>query len=108
MLVAGGAKQITLWAVAGGMPQALLEAGIKRNRVERHLDVHRGGELGAHPAHALARGTLALSAFPLDNQNISAACDGEVVGDARAYDSSADDDHICRLHKAHCPRARAN
>ena len=54
-------------------PLTLLEAGIKGNRVQRHLDVHGCRELGSHAAHALPRGSLALSAFPLDDQNVLAA-----------------------------------
>src|SRR5450432_2614217 len=98
MLVAGRTKQISLAAVIAGMPETLLEAGIKRNRVERHLDIHRGRELGAHAAHALAGGSLALRRFPLDDQNVAAARSGEVIRNARSDNSSADDDHIRRLH----------
>src|SRR5579863_1093353 len=49
MLFVRRAKQISLWAISRWMPRSLLKTRIKRDRVERHFDVHRRRELRPHP-----------------------------------------------------------
>jgi hypothetical protein len=82
------------------MSQALLERGVEGDGVERHADVHRSGELGAHASHAFAGGALALVGLALDDQHVFAAGGGEVPGDAGAHDAAADDDHVRCVHAA--------
>jgi len=79
--------------------RSFVKAGVKRNRVERHLDADWSRELGSHAAHTLAGGSLALSRFALDDQNIAAAVRREVIGDAGADDSPSDDDDVRSLHR---------
>ena len=57
------------------------------------------GELRPHSAHALAGGTLALGGFALEHQNVFASGGGQVIGNARADDPSADDDDFRGLHE---------
>ena len=64
------------------MAQSLVEAGVKANRVQRHLDVHGSGELGAHATHTLSCGALTLMRLALDHEHVVASCLGEVVSDA--------------------------
>src|SRR5437868_7343634 len=90
-------EQVALRPVSSRVPESLVEGCVKGDRVERHLDVHPGGELGAHAAHAFARRAFALMRLSLEDQHIAAAALGEMVGDAGADDSSPDDDDICRL-----------
>jgi len=99
MLVAGCAEEIPLRTLFGRIAEALVKGGVKRDGVKRHLDVDRGGELGADAAHALSGGPLALGGLALDDENVFAAGSGEVVGDAGADDSAADDDDFCALHR---------
>ncbi len=80
------------------MSQPLFECGVERNRVQRHLDVGLGGELGAHSAHALAGGTFALVRLALDDEHVAAARLGQMPGDAGAHNPAADDDDVRSLH----------
>src|SRR4029077_477793 len=72
MLFIGGAEQITLRPVTCGTTQAFVEAGVKRNGIERHLNVHGSRKLCAHSSHALARGTLALRGFAFEHEHVPA------------------------------------
>src|SRR5208337_4537659 len=76
----------------------LLEAGVKRNGVERHLDVDRSGELGAHSSHALAGRTLALMGFPLNQQHVAATSVSQMPRNARTHNTAADNHDIRCLH----------
>ena len=80
-----------------GRPVISLKCGEDRDGVERHADVHRGGELRAHSAHALAGGSQALLAFALDHQHVAASRLREMPGDAGSHDAAADNYHICRF-----------
>src|SRR5438128_12587219 len=94
--VAGRTKQIALRPVTGRMPYAILEAGVKGNRVERHLDVNWCRELRTHPAHTLAGGYLALCRFPLDDENAFPASSGQNVRKAGPDDACVcNDDMRC-------------
>src|SRR5207247_11161905 len=99
MLFVCCAKQISLRLVARWMPQTLFEAGIKRNGVERHLDTGRGRELRPHAAHALACRSLPLHRFSLDHQHVFASRGSQVIGNARANNTSANDDNFCCMHE---------
>src|SRR5262245_39540157 len=89
------AEQIAMRTVIGGVAGRLFKTREEVNRVERHLDVDRRGELGAHAAHALAGRTESLLLFAFDDQNVRAARFGKVICDARSDDSSPDDDTVC-------------
>src|SRR5205807_4110901 len=78
VLITSSAKQIALWTVAGRMSQSLLEAGIKGNRVKRHLNVNWRGKLAAHSAHTLAGGSLAQMRFALDDGYVCTTGGGKV------------------------------
>ena len=94
----GGDEQVALVAIAGGLSQALVERGVERNRVQRHLDVGLGSELRAHAAHALAGGPFALVRFALHDEHVAATGFRQMPRDARADDSAADNDYFRRLH----------
>ena len=47
---------------------------------------------------ALARGSLALSRFALDDKKVPATARPQVIGNAGANDSSTDDNDIRSLH----------
>src|SRR4029077_20780119 len=93
-----GEEEIALRAVISGMADDLFKPGIEGNRVQRHLYVHRRGELRTHASHALTGGALALRAFTLDDQHALAARMRKMPGDAGADDSAADDDYVRRVH----------
>ena len=96
-------EHVALRAVAAGLAESFVERRIEGNRVQRHLDVRRGGELGAHSAHALAGGAFALVGFALDDEHVAGSGFGEVPGDAGANDASANDDDVCGFHDGrHC------
>jgi hypothetical protein len=83
--------------MAGGF----FEAGEERNGINGHADVHVGCELRPHPAHALAGGTKTLASLPFNDQDVLAACFGEMKRDAGSDDSGANDDYIRGLcHEA--------
>src|SRR5262249_30796763 len=98
------AEEIPVRAVIGGLPRNLFKSREEINRVERHLDVDRRGELSAHSAKALAGRTESLLLFAFDDQNVRAARFGKVICDARSDNPAADDDNIrCFYHCAlHC------
>ena len=77
-----------------GWPSRSSNAAVKRDGVQRHLNVRRGGELRAHSAHALAGRAFALMRFALDDQHVAATCFGQVPGDAGADDAAANDDYF--------------
>src|ERR1700686_536458 len=60
-----GTEKVTLRPVVSRISESVVEAGIKRNGIKRHLNIDRSGELRSHTTHALAGGTLALSRFYL-------------------------------------------
>jgi hypothetical protein len=97
-LIIGGAEQIALGPVVTGIAEAILEAGVERNRVQRHLNADRSRKLRPHAAHALARRSLALRRFALDHEHVAASLRREVIGDARADDPSTSDDDFRSLH----------
>src|SRR5437660_12310047 len=99
MRFAGGNKKVSLCAVSGGMAHNLVKFGIEGNRVQRHLDIDRRGELRPDSSHALAGGPFALGTFPLDDQHVLAPGGGEVVSNAGADNPSADDHNVCCLHE---------
>jgi hypothetical protein len=74
-----------------------IEAGEERDGVERHADIDGRGELGAHPAHALPRGALALLGLAFQHQHVAASRFRQVPGDAGADNPAADDDDIRRV-----------
>jgi hypothetical protein len=78
----GSAEEISLRTVIAWIAEPFLEAGIKRYRVHRHLNIDRSRELGAHATHALAGRSFALSGFPFDDQNAAAARRRQVVRNA--------------------------
>src|SRR5437879_1652705 len=80
------------------MSDDLIERGIERDRIQRHLDVDGSGELRTHAAHALASGAFALMALAFKHNHAAAACSCEVIGNAGAHDAAADDDYIRCLH----------
>src|SRR5271166_4114719 len=94
------AEQIALRPVITGEAQTLFEAGVKRNRVERHLDADESRKLSSHSAHAFAGGSLALGRFALDDEDIAASVRREVIGDTGADDSPSDDDDIRSVHES--------
>src|SRR5207248_3683760 len=91
----GRGKKITLGTISRRMSKRLFEGGVEGNRVERHLDVDRCGELGAHSTHALAGGTLALRALTLEHQNVFASGSSEMIRNARSHNSAADNHYLC-------------
>ena len=82
MFFVSGTEQVTLRPVVSGISELVVEAGIKRNGIKRHLNVNRRGELSSHPTHTLAGGTLALSRLPLDHQNVPTSRGGQMISDA--------------------------
>src|SRR6202030_1186715 len=94
------AKKVSLGTIVAWMAEAFLEARIERNRIKRHLDIDWRRKLRPHSAHALAGGSFALRRLALDYQNIFAAGSDEVVSDAGADNSSADENDICSVHGA--------
>src|ERR1043166_4438149 len=97
MLFMGGEKKVALRSVARGVPHSIVESREKANRVQRQSNVQSGGKLRPHAAHALAGRALALMALPLKHDHIPAASFGQVVGDARPDNSTADDNDIRSL-----------
>src|SRR6266853_372022 len=100
MVFVSRAKKVTLGTIVAWKAEAFLETRIERNRIKRHLDIDWRRKLRPHSAHALAGGSFALRCLALDYQNIFAAGGDEVVGDAGADNSSADDYHVCGVHSA--------
>lgn len=101
LFFAGRAKKVALRPVITGIAGSLFEARIERNRVQRHLDIHRRRELGPHSAHAFSGGSFALGRLAFQNHDIAATGASQVVGNAGADDSSANDYDVCRLHEPH-------
>jgi len=66
--------------------------------VERHRNADWSGKLSPHATHALARGSLALSRFALDDKKAPATARRQVIGNAAANDSPTDDNDIRSLH----------
>src|SRR5258708_27810438 len=95
MLLGSSDEEITLRAIAGGMPECLLEIAKEGNRKKRHPDIHGCRKLRPYAAHAFPRGALALVAFALQYDDLAAARFGELIGDTRPDDSGADDDYVC-------------
>jgi hypothetical protein len=56
------------------------------------------GKLSPHTTHGLARGSLALSRFALDDKKVPATARRQVTGNAGANDSSTGDNDIRSLH----------
>ena len=99
MFFGGGAEQISLRAIIAGEAEALFEAGVKRDGIERHLDADRSRELGADPAHAFAGGSFTGRGFAFDDQNVRASIGRKVIGNAGANDAGSNDHDICALHE---------
>src|SRR5579864_3074965 len=98
MFFVDSAEQVTLRTVVRGISKSLVEAGVKGDGIKRHLNVDWSGELGSHTAHTLARGTLALSRFPLNHQHVLTSGGSEVIGNAGTNNPSTDDDDFRSLH----------
>src|SRR5271167_1122969 len=95
----GRDKQIALRAVFGRKAKPLFEIGVERDRIQRHLDVHRRGKLRSDSSHALAGRTLALVGFPLHYQHLAATRFAQMPGDARTHNTAADDHNVRCLHQ---------
>ena len=72
------------------------ERGELVDRPERDAHVQLVRELGPDASGRLARGARG-ELVPLEEDDVRYAEGGEVVGDARAHDSAADDHDLCRL-----------
>ncbi len=96
-------EHVALRAIASGLAESFVELRVEGNRIQRHLDVGCGGELGAHAAHGFAGGAFALVGFAFDDENVAGTGLGEMPGDAGADDASANDDDVCGFHDGgHC------
>ncbi len=88
----------------------LLEAGIDAElfrevledakALEREADLRLGRELGADATRGLAGGAAAHG-LALEDDHVTLAAAGQVVGDAAAHHAAADDDYACGLGLVH-------
>src|SRR5262249_4365532 len=102
----GRDEQVPLRAISRRMPHHVIERVEERNRVQGHLDAFRCRELGAHSAHALARGPLALMRFAFEDEDVGTAGFGQMIRDAGADNSTANDDDVGRLQETEPPKVR--
>src|ERR1700730_1818445 len=68
--------------------------------LEREADLRLGRELGADAARGLAGGAAA-DCLALEDDDVTLATPGQVIGDAAADHAAADDDHACCLWLIH-------
>ena len=93
----GGNEKISLRAVARRVAHHFIEPAEEGDGVKRHADVDGSGELGAHAAHALPGGPLALLGFAFDDDDVAASRFGQVIRDAGADNAAPDDNDIRRV-----------
>jgi hypothetical protein len=98
MLFVGGAEEISVRAIIGRVTDNFVELRKEVDRILRHLNVYRRGELCAHAAHTLARRAFALVRFAFEHEHVSATLLREMISDTRSHDAAADDDHVCGFH----------
>ena len=98
MLFVGRAEKITMRPIISRVPDDLVELRKEIDRIFRHLDVDRRGELRAHAAHALTRRAFTLMRLALKHEHVRAALLREMISDTRSDNAAADDDDVCGLH----------
>lgn len=87
-------EEITVRLVAGRMPDYFFELCKERNRVHRHPNVDLSGELSANAAHTFSGRSFALGGLSLQKDDVTDVTLGQMIGDACADDSCADDDDV--------------
>ena len=100
IVLVGHEEQVADLPVADVDAELLPEVLEHANGLQREADLRLGGELGADAARRLARGAGAHG-LALDDDDVAQSAAGEVIGDAAADDSAADDHRACRAGNAH-------
>src|SRR6266705_3979670 len=85
-------------AIVGRVTDDFVKLRKEVDRILRHLNIDRCGELRAHPAHTLAGRAFALMRLALDHEHICATGLSELISDTRADNAAADDDHVRGFH----------
>ena len=94
VLLIGGHEQVAMRFVSGRVASGLLKAVQERNGIQRHSNIHVGGELCAHASHALAGGSETLPCFTLHDQHVLYSSFSEMKSNAGTDDARAYDDDV--------------